>query len=180
MYKSLSILILSLFITGCTIEYNKNAKHIQIYELKAFDDYSKDGKKKMRWFIDAPEALSKEQRAYTAYEAAQDCKVETSAVECTIYLIATQNAYVFGDLFYSVLVLDENDKPTVHVSDIKLTKTQYNIAYYYTKLKTTYQNAKPEEFKKAFYTVMIDKLKIPENELILPQIKREEFIIIEE
>jgi len=180
MYKSLTILILSLFITGCTIEYNENAKHIQIYELKAVDDYSKDGNKKMRWFIDAPEALSKEQRAYTSYEAALDCKKKTSAVECTVYQIATQNAYLYGDSFYSVLVLDKNNKTTAKVSDMKLSKNQYNIAYYYTKLRTTYKNAEPEEFKKAFYTVMVNKLNIPKDELKLPQIKREAFPIVQE
>jgi len=177
MYKSLSILILSLVITGCTIEYNENAKHVKLYELKAVDNYMKNGNKHMRWFIDAPEALSKSERAYTAYEAALDCKKKTSAVQCTIYQVATQNAYLYGDLFYSVLVLDGNNKASVQVSDMKLTKNQYNIGFYYTKLRTTYKNAEQEEFKKAFYTVMVNKLKIPEDELKLPQIKREEFVI---
>jgi len=180
MYKSLSILLLSLLISGCTVEYNENAKHIKVYELKAVDNYSKNGDKQMRWFIDAPEALSKEQRAYTAYEAAQDCKKKTSAVECTIYQVATQNAYLYGDSFYSVLVLDKNNKATAQVSDMKLSRNQYNIAYYYTKLRTTYKNVNGEEFKKAFYTVMVNKLNIPEDELKLPQIKREEFIIAQD
>jgi len=180
MYKSLSILLLSLLISGCTVEYNENAKHIKVYELKAVDNYSKNGDKQMRWFIDAPEALSKEQRAYTAYEAAQDCKKKTSAVECTIYQVATQNAYLYGDSFYSVLVLDKNNKATAQVSDMKLSRNQYNIAFYYTKLRTTYKNVNGEEFKKAFYTVMVNKLNIPEDELKLPQIKREEFIIAQD
>ncbi|RDX35184.1 hypothetical protein DZA35_00730 [Arcobacter sp. HD9-500m-PIT-SAG03] len=56
-------------------------------------------------------------------------------IECTIYQVLTQNAYLYADLFYTVLALDESNKPTVKVSDIKLSKNQYNIAYYYLKLK---------------------------------------------
>ena len=177
LYKLLlPIIVISIF-TGCTIEINENAKHVKMYEIRAVDNYSQNNEKKMRWFIDAPEALTNEQRVYTALEAARDCKKKTSAVECTIHQIATQNAYEYGDLFYSILVYDKNNKTKVEVSDIKLTKNQYNIGYYYIKLRTKYKDAKPEELKKEFYKVMVDKLKIPENELKLPRIERKEFLV---
>jgi len=176
MHKILSILLLCLLFVACTVQYDGNAKYIQKYELKAVDNYGKDGIKKMRWFIESA-ALSKEERAYTAYQAAKDCKEKTSALECSIYQIATTNAYMYGDLFYAILVLDKEEKTTAEVSDMELSKNQYNIGFYYTKLKTTYKDVTPVEFQNAFFTIMVNKLKIPENELILPQIKREAFII---
>jgi len=176
MYKTLSIVFLSMFFISCSIQYDGNAKYIQKYELKAVDNYGKDGIKKMRWFIESA-ALSKEERAYTAYQAAKDCKEKTSAQECSIYQIATTNAYMYGDLFYAILVLDKDEKATTEVSDMELSKNQYNIGFYYTKLKTTYKDVSPVEFQNAFFTIMVNKLKIPENELILPQIKREAFMI---
>jgi len=181
MHKTIYKLILpllTLFIfTGCTVGTNENVQHVRAYELRAVDDYSKDGIKKIRWFIDAPDAITKEQRAYTAEEAAKDCKKKTSAQECTIIQVATQNAFSYGDLFYSVLVLDKNDQSKAEVSSVLLSRQDYNIGYYYIKLRTTYKDAEPQEFQKAFYHVMINKLKIPENELKLPKIQREEFII---
>ena len=58
-----------------------------------------------------------------------------------------------------------------------LSKQEYNIAYYYTKIRTTYKDASAEQFKKAFYDVMVGKLNIPIKELKLPKIKREEYIL---
>lgn len=179
LYKLLSIIALFIF-TGCTVEFNENAKHVKMYEIKAVNDYSKNNVKQMRWFIDAPEAKTPEERAYTALEAAQDCKEKTSAVECTIHQVATQNAYMYGDLFYTILIYDKDNKTKVEVSDVTLSKNEYKIGYYYIKLRTTYKDVSQEEFKNAFYNVMVNKLKIPENELKLPKIDRKEFIITSE
>ena len=180
MRKIGSILIITICLSifyGCSIEINENAKHVEMYEIKAVDNYSDNKIKKIRWFIDAPEAKSEKQRVYTALEAAQNCKKETSAKECTIYQVATSNAFMYGDMFYTVLVLDKNDKTKAEVTSKLLSKQENNIGFYYTKLRTAYKNATPEEFKKAFFTVMIEKLKIPKNELKLPVMQREEFKI---
>ena len=76
-----------------------------------------------------------------------------------------------------VLFAQKKDKTKAEVSDKLLSKQEKNIGFYYTKLRTIYKNATPEEFKKAFFTVMIEKLKIPQNKLKLPVMKREEFKI---
>jgi len=164
-------------LAGCTVEINENAKHVKPYELKAIDDYSNKDSKRIRWFIDAPDALTKEQRVYTALEAAEDCKKKNDANECTVHHLATLNAYSYGDMFYTILTLDKDNKSKITVTEKILSKQEYNIAYYYTKIKTTYKNASPEQFKKAFYDVMVGKLNIPIKELKLPKIKREEYIL---
>lgn len=164
-------------LTGCTIEINENATHVKAYELKAIDDYSTKNSKNIRWFIDVPKALTKEQRVYSALEAAQDCKEKNDANECTVHHLATLNAFSYGDMFYTILTLDKDEKIKVEVTDKKLSKQEYNIAYYYTKIRMMYKDRSQEEFKKAFYDVMIGKLNIPMEELKLPKIHREEFII---
>jgi len=173
----IALCFITFVLSGCTVEINENAQYIKMYELKAIDDYSKNDNKQIKWFIDAPEALTKEQRVHTALDAAKKCKKENNAQECTIFQVATQNAYMYGDMFYTVLVLDENDKTNVQVSQKVLSKQENNIGFYYIKLRTTYKNATAQEFKKAFLTVMIEKLKIPKKELTLPVMKRENFLI---
>lgn len=177
LFKTLLSTAIIFILAGCTVEINENAKHVKAYELKALDDYSTKDSKNIRWFIDAPNALTKEQRVYTALEAAQDCKEKNDANECTVHHLATLNGFSYGDMFYTILTLDKEDKTKIEVTDKKLSKQEYNIAYYYTKLRTTYKDKSPEEFKKVFYDVMVGKLNIPVEQLKLPRIQREEFII---
>ncbi len=177
LFKSLLLTTFLLLITGCSVEINENAKHEKAYELKAINDYSLGNSKNIRWFINAPDAITPEQRVYTALSAAKECKKKNESDECTVYQVATLNAFSYGDMFYTMLTLDKDNKIKVTVADNKLSKQEYNIAYYYIKLRTTYRDMKPEEFKKVFYDVMIEKLNIPVEQLKLPQIERKEFIV---
>ena len=177
LFKTLLATAFILILSGCTVEINENAKHVKAYELKALDDYSTKDSKNIRWFIDAPDALTKEERVYTALEAAQDCKEKNDANECTVHHLATLNGFSYGDMFYTILTLDKDEKVKAEVTDTKLSKQEYNIAYYYTKMIVTYKDMPPEQFKKAFYDVMIGKLNIPVEELKLPKISREEFVL---
>lgn len=173
--KYLLFLIPLIFI-GCgdntSTQINTYAK---AYKTNAVDEYSYDNVKRTKWYIQSDTALTKDERAYTTYKAAQDCKTKTNSSECTVYQLATPNGYLYGSYFYTVGTLDKSNTFKIEVTDRIFNQREMDIAFNYSKARTEFKDMEAKEFEDIFTHAISTELQIPLSEVRIPWITREEY-----
>lgn len=181
MKKALLVIFgLSLLITAYAMYSIKNDPkklHAQSYTINHTDDYSYSNVKRVKWYITSNNAATKEQRAYTALVAAEDCILKTKAKECTVYQNAISNGHLWGSYYYSIGTMDNNFKFDVKVAENSLTQLGVNVAYSYVQERSRLNNMDAVQFEKLFLETVSKQTNIPVKQLSIPVIERKPFEI---
>nr|VFK35242.1 MAG: protein of unknown function (DUF4875) [Candidatus Kentron sp. MB]VFK77195.1 MAG: protein of unknown function (DUF4875) [Candidatus Kentron sp. MB] len=157
----------------------------QSYEVIGAEDYSFPRRKRVRWQIVAPSAQSRDDRAFTAIQAAKDLLKKTEADQATVWLEINKELAGKG---YGLAIVsftpdgkgnsgqEMNSKIwEVEVASDEVNSEQVRIAnaWYAHRAKFADNDGLTDEPK--LKTYLANELGIPENQISLPWVMREKF-----
>ncbi len=153
----------------------------QPYKVVNNRDYSFAGRKRMQWTINAPQAVTKEDRAMTAIQAAKDLQDQTNADQTNIFLVITGLKGAFGMPLAVVAYTPdgksnsgESNDPVweVEASADQLTEMQEKITVAWYKHKSNFLKDSGVTDEPILIEFLAKKLNLPQDQITTPWIKR--------